>query len=114
MFIKSFTLLFLTLNLAAASPLLKHDAATVLSDISTTSTDLSTLDSAVRGFDGNIVNAVPIANEVTTVQNDVKKAISDADASSVFGTADSSSMVNALASLEPSINKTLNDIVSKV
>lgn len=112
MSIKSLVVLFL--SLAAASPLAKRDAATVLADLNTISTDLSTLDTAVQGFDGNILNALPIANDESTVENDLKQAISDTDASSAFSTSDSSSVTSAVTALEPSINKTINDLVAKV
>ncbi|KAL1970821.1 hypothetical protein VTN77DRAFT_2655 [Rasamsonia byssochlamydoides] len=115
MFIKSLAVLFLSLNLATASPVAfsKRDAATVLADLSTLSNDLSTLDTAVEGFDGNILNALPIASDESTVENDIKQAISDTDASSAFSTSDSSSVTSAVTALEPSINKTISDLVAK-
>jgi len=113
MFNKLLTIFLLCLTLAVASPLVKRDAATVLADISTIGTDLTTLDGLVQGFNGNVANAVPIANAETTAENDLKKAISDTDASSAFSDSDSTSVTNALLNLTPNINQTINDLVAK-
>lgn len=104
----------LGIGLSITSPLVKRDAPTVLADIDTISIDFDVLNSVVRGFDGNISNAVPVTDTESTVQSDLVRAIGDTDSSAAFSDGESTDVTNALTGLRPTINRTLDSFVGKV
>ncbi|KAH8702160.1 cell wall galactomannoprotein [Talaromyces proteolyticus] len=104
--------LFLLGTLVAASPLARRDASTVLADLKTIGTNVGTLITAIKNFDGTLVGTVPITTDESTVEPDIKKAITDTTASSAFSAADSSSVTPYLLSLIPEIEQTTGDLVS--
>jgi len=102
--------------LAAATPVVKRDAATVVADLGTVSSDTTTLDNAVLAFSntaGSLGDALAIHGDVTTLESAITKTTSDVKASGTFDEADGKAVLAAIQSLEPLILKTLSDTVAK-
>lgn len=105
------TALVLSFSLVAAGPIVKRS---VLTDLTTIGNDLATLQKDITGWDGSLPSAIPLLGDVTNVENAIKTAINDTDASAPFDASDSTSVTNEVVSLEPQISTTLNDLVQKV
>ncbi|KAL1979772.1 hypothetical protein VTN96DRAFT_5200 [Rasamsonia emersonii] len=104
------TALVLSFSLVAAGPIVKRS---VLTDLTTIGNDLTTLQKDITGWDGSVLSAIPLLGDVTNVENAIKTAINDTDASAPFGASDSTSVTNEVLTLEPQITTTLNDLVQK-
>ncbi|KAL1962260.1 hypothetical protein VTN77DRAFT_9850 [Rasamsonia byssochlamydoides] len=110
MLTNSLTALVLSLGLVAAGPIVKRS---VLTDLTTIGNDLSTLQKDITGWDGSLLTAIPLLEDVDNVENALKTAISDTQASAAFDSSDSTSVTNEVLALEPQITTTLNDLVAK-
>lgn len=113
--IKPITLaITLLLPLAAASPLSRRDAATVVDDLNTISTDLAAFDQAVKNFQGGLVEALNIQSKESDLESDIKATTSDTKDSAAFSDSGSTQVTNTLLDLKPDILNSLDLIVSKV
>ncbi|GAD98919.1 hypothetical protein NFIA_093030 [Paecilomyces variotii No. 5] len=101
------------IGVAFTAPILKPDAATVLSDLSTISKNLETLDSNILKFDGSRSKAVPLSESASALMREMDKTIIDTNKSAVFEPTDSATVTRAAAAIEPLILKSLNDISAK-
>lgn len=101
----------LSLNLASAGPIVKRS---VLSDLQTVYTDVQNLDTSIKNWNGQLVTAIPILNNVNTLETDIKTATDDTNNSGTFDDADSKSIINEAESLSDIIVTTLNDLVAQV
>lgn len=100
--------------LAATSPLARRDAATVVDDLNTISTDLDAFDQAVKNFQGGLTEALNIQAKESDLENDIKATTADTQDSAAFSDSGSSQVTNTLLDLEPDILNSLDLIVSKV
>lgn len=100
--------------LVTAAPLQKRDAATVLSDICSISSDVSTLDGEVNAYTGSSSQALAIVSSINCLENTLQTATNDATSSDAFSEADSESIANAISTLTSSIITLLSDLDAKV
>lgn len=98
----------------SAAPLQKRDAATVLSDISTISNAVATLDSEVNSYTGSSDQAMAVISSINSLENTLQTATSDTTSSSPFSESDSESIANAISSLTPNIVTLVSDLDAKV
>ncbi|OOF97930.1 hypothetical protein ASPCADRAFT_128117 [Aspergillus carbonarius ITEM 5010] len=114
------TLLTTTLTvLATATTTLhrtKRDAASVVSAVTTISTQLLTLNATVSNYPGGIegtLSALQIQAETIQLEFDLKTAIITTRQSANFTDTESQKVAQAFVTLEPQIASTLANIVSK-
>jgi len=105
-------------TLAVASPLHNDEAQTdeatkVLSDLSAVSSDVSSMNSAIQAYTGGLSAALPIESAAIKLEKDIKTTTTDTNDSSVFTSAQSDTITQKLLSLQPLIEKTLNDLIAK-
>ncbi|KAJ5831705.1 hypothetical protein N7474_000016 [Penicillium riverlandense] len=100
----------LCLSLVAAGPIAN---LSVLSDLTTVKNNVQTLDKDVKSWDGTLITALSMLDDVKTLESDLKTAISDTKAASAFSTSDSTTATKDIASLKPIISTTLDDLVGK-
>jgi hypothetical protein len=112
--IKTVVTTLLSLSLATCNPIVQRDAATVLADLATIGTDLGTLTTAVTAYTGGLTGALVVANDENTLDTAINQATTDTTAASAFSTADSTSVVAAVASLTPQIQSGLTALINKV
>jgi Hydrophobic surface binding protein A len=101
----------LSLNLVSAGPIVKRS---VLTDLETVYTDVSTLNSDITGWDGSLLTALPLLDDVSTLETDIKTATTDTEDSSAFDDSDSASVTSEVESLQTLIATTLSDLVGIV
>ncbi|PWY93564.1 antigenic cell wall galactomanno protein [Aspergillus sclerotioniger CBS 115572] len=103
--------------LATAAPnLTKRDATSVISAVTTISTQLITLNTTVSNYPGGIegtLSALQIQAETIQLEVDLKSAIIATRQSANFTDAESQKVAQAFITLEPQIASTLGNIVSK-
>ncbi|PWY87337.1 hypothetical protein BO94DRAFT_585885 [Aspergillus sclerotioniger CBS 115572] len=98
---------------ATASPIIKRDAATVLSDLETILSDVETLDSVVSSWDGSLLTALTILTDYNNLKSALDTAITDTEATSTLSDSDSSSITSEVQTLGTSIVATLDTIIDK-
>jgi hypothetical protein len=108
---KLFAILLLGLGLVNASPIAKRSVA---SDITTITTDVQKLDKDITGWDGTLLNALPLLTDVDTIKTDINTAITDTNSSSAFSSSDSTTVTSEVVALQPIIATTLSDLADKV
>ncbi|PMD42304.1 hypothetical protein L207DRAFT_580970 [Hyaloscypha variabilis F] len=111
--IKTIITALLGLTIATCTPIEQRSAATVLTDLATIGTDLSTLTAAVEAYTGGLTEALTIATDESTLDTAINQATTDATAASDFSTSDSTSVVAAVASLTPQITSGLSALTAK-
>jgi hypothetical protein len=112
----SFFVVALSAASALASPHAKRTTAKILSDLSTISSQTTTLDNAILAFPnsgGTLVQALAIHTDAVTLTNTVTSSTNDVKATPALSEADGQSVIAAVTNLVPLITKTLNDIVGK-
>lgn len=97
-----------------ASPIIKRDAATVLSDLETILSDVETLNSVVSSWDGSLLTALTILTDYNNLKSALDTAITDTEATSTLSDSDSSSITSEVQTLGASIVTTLDTIIDKV
>lgn len=112
--IKTIITALLGLTIATCTPIEQRSAATVLTDLATIGTDISTLTAAVQSYAGGLTDALVIATDESTLDTAINQATTDATAASSFSTSDSTSVVAAIASLTPQITSGLSALAAKV
>ena len=112
--IKTIITALLGLTIATCTPIEQRSAATVLTDLATIGTDLTTLTAAVEAYTGGLTEALTIATDESALDTAIKQATTDATAASDFSTSDSTSIVAAVASLTPQITSGLSALTTKV
>lgn len=112
MFGKSLTVaILLSLNLVSAGPIVKRS---VLTDLQAVYSEVQVFDSAITSWNGQLLTALPLLNDVSTLETDIKTATTDTNNSAAFDDADSASIATETQSLSTLITKTLNDLVAQV
>lgn len=94
----------------------KRDATSIINAVSAIGNDLTTLNSTVSGYDGGIlgtVTALDIELETTKVESDLRRAIQTVRESAPLNSTESFYVGIAVLYLEPKIQSTLQNIVSK-
>ncbi|ESK86092.1 antigenic cell wall [Moniliophthora roreri MCA 2997] len=107
---------FLLSATAAFAGPVKRDVATVKADIATITTQTTALNNAIQAFPdsgGSLVAALAIHNSAVTLDNTVKKTVTDVQATSPFSDADGADILSAVETLEPIILSALQNIVAK-
>lgn len=112
--IKTIITALLGLTIATCTPIEQRSAATVLTDLATIGTDISTLTAVVQSYAGGLTDALVIASDESTLDTAIKQATTDATAASSFSTSDSTSVVAAVALLTPKITGGLSALAAKV
>jgi hypothetical protein len=108
------SLVLLLASTAAALPLTRRDATTVLSDLASISSDVATLTSDATSYTGSLFQSLALVINVDSLKSAITTATSDTTASSTFSTTDSSSIVSAVTALVPNIVTLLADLDAKV
>lgn len=109
---KSFTVaVLLGLNLVSAGPIVKRS---VLTDLQAVYSEVQTFDSAITSWNGQLLTALPLLSDVSTLETDIKTATTDTNNSAAFDDADSASIASETESLATLIETTLNDLVAQV
>jgi hypothetical protein len=112
--IKTILTALLGLTVVSCTPLVQRSAATVLTDLSTISSDLATLDTAVQAYAGGVNDALVIAQDENDLDTAINQATTDTKAASSFTVSESTSVVSAIATLTPKITSGLSHIAAKV
>jgi hypothetical protein len=112
--IKTVVTALLTLSVATCTPIARRTAATVLADLASIGTDLTTLTSVVNSYTGGLTEAITIATDDSTLDTAIKQATTDTKAAGAFSVADSASITAALKTLAPEITAGLSALASKV
>ncbi|PYI24507.1 hydrophobic surface binding protein A [Aspergillus japonicus CBS 114.51] len=99
--------------LAQAGPIARRDAATVLTDLKSIYSYVSTLNTDVTAWNGDLLAALGILTDYNNVKSALDTAITDTVAASTFSTADSSSITSEVSTLAVLIVATLNEIIAK-
>ncbi|KAJ7587078.1 hydrophobic surface binding protein [Mycena floridula] len=110
-----FTVL-LSLVVAALAVPTKRDVATVKSDITTISTQTTSLDGLVNAYPntgGTLLAALTIHTSATTLLATVKKSTADTLATPPFSEADGAAILQSVEAIEPTISDVLTVIVAK-
>ncbi|KAF5015478.1 hypothetical protein F66182_13179 [Fusarium sp. NRRL 66182] len=108
---KSFTVaVLLGLNLVSAGPIVKRS---VLTDLQAVYSEVQTFDSAITSWNGQLLTALPLLSDVSTLETDIKTATTDTNNSAAFDDADSASIASETESLATLIETTLNDLVAQ-
>lgn len=113
MLAKSLATAVLAITVANSAPVKKRDGATILSDLETIGTTLSTLESAVSSWSGSLLTALGILVDYDDLSSDLTTAISDTEATTSLTDAESSSITDEIVTLGPSIVATLDVIIEK-
>jgi len=90
-------------SLATAVPLGKRSTATILSDISTISGYVTTLQSDAASYTGSLLQSLSLVVTVDNLESALTSATSAVTSSSAFDTADSTSITSAVSTLEPKV-----------
>ncbi|KAB8339208.1 hypothetical protein FH972_022142 [Carpinus fangiana] len=93
-----------------------RDAATVVGDIRTLTTQLNTLQNQLKAFQGGAAGtgaALQIQGTEQTIENTLKKAAQDASNSPNFGNSGSADVANAIVGVERNIYSVLDLLIQK-
>ncbi|KAK4627979.1 hypothetical protein CLAFUR0_03970 [Fulvia fulva] len=99
---------------SATALVFPRNAATVQADLNKINSDTQTLTQRANSYNGGLINALPVQNAEGTLENDIKSATSDAQASGPVSDADAQSIIDYINNtLEPSISSAVTAIVNK-
>jgi len=90
-------------SLAAAIPLGKRSTSTILSDISTISGYVTTLQSDAASYTGGLLQSLSLVITVDELESALSSATSAITSASDFDAADSTSITSAVTTLEPKV-----------
>ncbi|KAG4437624.1 hypothetical protein IFR05_006885 [Cadophora sp. M221] len=92
---------------ASALTVGKRDAATILNDISTIDSNVKALTVTFNNYNGGVINAIPILNAESKLEDSIKQGTTDAKASAQQSSANSKSIIAAIDKLIPDIEASL-------
>lgn len=99
--------------LAASGPVYPRAAPQVEADLATISSQISSMDAAIKAYTGGIAAAAPIESAALTLESDIQTAITDTNNSPVFTAANSQVVTTDTCNLSPLIAQTLADLIIK-
>ncbi|KAG4442210.1 hypothetical protein IFR05_002320 [Cadophora sp. M221] len=109
-----YSLLAIVLASSASGSLFARTAQTILSDISTISTNVKALTDAINSYKGDVTSAVPVTQAESKLDDAIKQGITDVKGTSgPLSDSDTTSILYAINSLIPDIISSVNAFVGQ-
>jgi hypothetical protein len=102
------------MGLALGSPIDRRTAAQVEADIATISSDLTSFNTAINGFTGNLFQALALLTSYNSLASAITTATSQVQSTGALAASDSATIYAAMQSLTAQITDTLGDASAKV
>jgi len=91
----------------------KRSVSTVLSDLTSISSDVATLTNDATSYTGSLIQSLSLAATVDSLESAITTATSDTTSSGTFSSTDSDSILAAITTLTPKIVTLLSDLDAK-
>ncbi|KAH6723785.1 hydrophobic surface binding protein A-domain-containing protein [Leptodontidium sp. 2 PMI_412] len=109
-----YSLLTVVLASSASGSIFARTAQSILSDISTISTNVKALNDAINSYKGDVASAVPVTQAESNLGDAIKQGITDAKGTSEpLSDSDTTSILDAINSLIPEIISSVNAFVGQ-
>ncbi|KAI9658555.1 MAG: hypothetical protein M1821_002115 [Bathelium mastoideum] len=106
--------LFALLGSALAGPaVLKRDAQTIITALDNVNTAASTLDAAVKAFDGSAGDITTLNSDAAAVLSAIKTGTTNVEATSAISDSDALSVASTTETLITTLNQTIDDLIAK-
>ncbi|KAH7305666.1 hydrophobic surface binding protein A-domain-containing protein [Rhexocercosporidium sp. MPI-PUGE-AT-0058] len=99
---------------SASASIFARTAQSILSDISSISTNVKALNDALNSYKGDVASAVPVTQAESKLEDSIKQGIADTKGTpGPLSDSDATSVLDAVNSLIPDIIRSVNAFVSK-